>query len=137
MEHRHVLAESKHYQISHEFETVFLLRKAGLFATSKSEVIIGDFYGDPTTAIIDEKEHFVIMAGCGLIIYNLVQPFEPYRYDVQTIQWVEMFREEPNRWWIESLAQKDETTFHFTVDSNSEEGGTYELTVPSLAIQKL
>jgi hypothetical protein len=136
MEYRHILAESEHYRVNHELETVYLLRKTGLPAISKDGVI-GDFYGDPTAAIIDEKERFVIMAGRGLIIYNLVQPFEPYRYDVQTSQWVEMFREERNCWWVESLTQKEENTFHFTTDPNSDKAGTYELTLPDLAIQKL
>jgi hypothetical protein len=133
---RHILAESNHYQVSHEYELVFLRCKSGLFATSKSEIVIGDFYGDPAAAIIDEKERFVIMVGCGMIIYNLSEPFEPYQYDLPSSQWRELFREPKNSWWIESIIQTSENTFHFTVDPNSNEVGVYELTLPDLAIQR-
>jgi hypothetical protein len=70
MTHRHILAESKYYQVSHEFEAVFLSRKAYSFAIPNSEIVIGDFYGDPTAAVIDRQERFVITVGYGLIIYN-------------------------------------------------------------------
>lgn len=131
MEYRHVLARSENYEISHEFEVVFLSR----FAKPNSDVVIGDFYGNPAVAIIDEKERFVIMAGCGIIIYNLEEPFQPYQYNLQTAQWKELFRETGNQWWIESIIQTGENAFHFTVDANSNEAGAYELTFPNMAIQ--
>lgn len=137
MNHRRILAESKHYQVSHEFEIVFLTRKAGLFAAPQPETVIGDFYGNPTAAVIDGKERFVVVAGCGLIIYYFREPFEPYRYHVQTSQWIEMFRDKRAHWWIENLIQHNETTFHFVVDPNSREGGKYQLTLPDLTVQRL
>ena len=133
MEHRHVLARSENYEVSHEFEVVFLAR----FTSPNPDVVIGDFYGDPATAIIDENERFVIMAGCGIIIYKLAESFEPYQYDLQNSQWTELFREPKNHRWIESIIQTDQNTFHFTVDPNSNEAGTYELIFPNLAIQKV
>lgn len=51
MGHRHILAKSQHYQVSNEFEIVSLLRKTGLFATPKPEILIGDFHGDPAAAV--------------------------------------------------------------------------------------
>lgn len=97
--------------------------------------------------LIDEKERFVIMVGCGMIIYNLAEPFEPYQYDSQTSQWRELFREAEDYWWIEGVTQQDENTFHFIVDRNSDKAGTdkagtdkagtYALRFPTLAIQKL
>ena len=65
MEYKQILARSENYEISHEFEAVFLC-----FSTTRPKVLIGDFYGEPAAAVIDEKERFVIMAGDGLIIYN-------------------------------------------------------------------
>ena len=126
MKHRHVLARSDHYEVTHEFEVVFLSR----FTTPAPDVVIGDFYGDPVTAIIDKKERFVIMIGCGMIIYNLKEPFQPYQYNLKTSQWKELFREVESHWWIESIIQTGENTFHFTVDPNSNEALSYELTFP-------
>ena len=131
MKYRHVLARSNNYEVTHEFEIVFLSR----ITTPNPDVIIGDFYGDPVTAIIDEKERFVIMVGYGMIIYNLQEPFQPYQYNLQTAQWKELFRETENHWWIESITQISENTFQFKVEPNSNEACTYELTFPNMAIQ--
>ena len=133
MEQKHVLARSKNYEVSYEFEVVYLAR----FSSPRRNVVIGDFYGDPASAIIDKEERSVIMIGCGMIIYNLSKPFEPYQYHLQSSQWKELFRNSGEQWWIETIVQKDENTFYFTVEPNSNEGGTYELRFPTLTIQKL
>lgn len=130
---RYLLAQSENYEVSHEYEVVLLTR----LSSSNQSVEIGDFYGDPQAAIIDEEERFVIMVGCGMIIYNLAEPFEPYRYDLQNSQWRELLREPKNPWWIEGIIQAENNTFHFTVDPNSDKAGTYAVIFPNLAIQKL
>lgn len=128
----HLMAESQHYQIWNEFEVVWLVNKN----RSDSVIAIGDFYGEPASAIIDASEKFAIMVGCGLILYYLVEPFISYRYAEKTSQWVELFREEPDV-WIESVTQKDGVTFCFEVDPNSKQRGLYQLTMPDLLIEKL
>lgn len=135
MQQRQVLAESEHYRVSYEHEVVFLTRK--LQPPSGADVIIGDFYGDPSAAIIDAKERFVMVAGQGLIIYYLTEPFEPYRYGAKTNQWIGLLREPPDSWWIESLIQQDEDTFLFEVDAHSDRSGTYKLIFPRLKIEKV
>lgn len=99
MEHKITLAECEHYAIISEFETVYLVDKI-----TYTEKLIGDFYGDPEGAIIDSKERFVIMYGCGLIIYFLHPPYEEYTYDTNTSQWFEIGRYEPVM-WIENVLQ--------------------------------
>ena len=133
VEHKHVLARSQNYEVSHKFEVVTLV----CFSTPGRNIVIGDFYGDPTAAIVDKKERFVIMIGCGMIIYYLSEPFETYQYHLQNPQWKELFRTVDNQWWIETIIQKDENNFGFTVIHNSNESGTYELQFPALAIRKL
>ena len=47
------LTESKNFVITFEYEKVFLIRKQ-----TGNTIFIGEFYGDPTTAIISSKEDF-------------------------------------------------------------------------------
>ena len=39
-----LLTQSENYQISHKFETVFLTIRANI----EKQIVIGDFYGEPT-----------------------------------------------------------------------------------------
>ncbi len=133
MEHKRLLAQSENYKISHEYETVFLTHNN----SNTPDIVIGDFYADPEAAIIDAAERFVIMVGYGLIVYYLAMPFEAYLYDLPTSQWRELFREKGNELWIEKISQQSKDVFHFTVDSHSNEGGTYELVFPDLTSRKL
>lgn len=87
-----ILAESKSYIVYNDYEIVVLKNKSDC-----SEIIIGDFYGDPDGALIDTEERFVLMYGCGVIIYYLPAKVE-YRYNMQTPQWKEFGRHTPVIW---------------------------------------
>ena len=89
-----VLAESKNYFIKNDYEEAFLYRKNDL----KIIASVGHFYGDPEDAYIDPEEKFCITVGCGLIKYNLTEPFESYMYDRNTSQWIEAGREGDIEW---------------------------------------
>lgn len=93
------LATSANFQISHEYETVWLVQK------DHSNVVIGDFYGDPSVAIIDAEERWCAVGGCGLIVYFIEQPFRPYEYGQYSHQYVEVGRTKPDYWWVESIEQ--------------------------------
>jgi hypothetical protein len=80
------LAISKNFRIAHEYETVWLVRE------SHSSVVIGDFYGDPSVAIIDPDERWCAVGGRGVIVYFLEVPFEPYQYDQSSDQYLEAGR---------------------------------------------
>jgi len=95
----HRLAQSTNYLVEHEYETVFL--KTGDNRTT----VIGDFYGDPEVAIIDKAERWCAMAGCGLIVYWLNEPFTEYHYQTPSSQYFELNRYLPDIWWIESIDQ--------------------------------
>jgi len=69
--------------------------------------LFGDFYGDPECAIISRGEKYLIMAGCGLIIYYLQEPFEQYLYDKSSTQYFYFFNEPSNIWSINGLRQED------------------------------
>jgi putative phosphoesterase len=89
-----ILAESENYYILGNFENVSLYRKSD----SKFITCVGDFYGDPHDAYIDPEERFCVTVGCGIIKYNLCEPFEKYMYDRNTPQWIETGREGDIEW---------------------------------------
>ena len=89
-----ILAESKNYYILRDYEEAELYRKPD----SKYVASVGDFYGDPEDAYIDPEERFCLTVGCGIIKYNLCEPFEGYMYDGNTPQWIETGREGDIEW---------------------------------------
>jgi hypothetical protein len=105
-----LLAASAHYRISASYESVELTGSDGL------AVVIGDFYGDPEVAIIDENERWVAMGGSGLIVYFLDPPFVPYDYETATTQWVEIGRQPPDIAWMTGLRQSGEFTVAADLD---------------------
>jgi hypothetical protein len=123
-----VLARSKRYVVSHVFEVVFLREIGG------RELVIGDFYGDPEAAIIDSQERWVVMVGCGIILYRLDGAFFPYEYGLKINQWWEDYRNPPDIWWIDSVEQWSRYHVRFHVDSHSDKAGIYELDVRTLSV---
>ncbi len=93
------LAQSAHYEISHEYEVVYLTRDG------HSPVVIGDFYGDPQEAIIDREEKWCAVGGHGLIVYFLEEPYDGYCDDRNSSQYVEIGREKNSEWWVRSIQQ--------------------------------
>jgi hypothetical protein len=126
-----ILARSQRYVISHEYEVAFL------HGVGSKAVIIGDFYGDPACAVIDYAERWCIIAGCGLILYYLNAPFQPYGYDSSTAQWVEWGRAKPDVLWVEAIYQVDADYVRFVVDPYDEKAGIYQLCIPDQRIVRL
>ncbi|MDE7058383.1 MAG: hypothetical protein K2P03_06670 [Lachnospiraceae bacterium] len=95
------LVESVHYEIYKEYEIVFLKIKS-----SDKRIPIGDFYGDVEKVIISPTEKYCIMAGCGVIIYQLKEPYVPYEYEKTTNQWKEWYRD--GRVWIVDIVLQND-----------------------------
>lgn len=93
MNSENILDESKNYIVTYTYETVYLISK-----WNHSKIIIGDFYGEPNGAIIDADKCFVVVYGCGIILYFLQPPFQEYSYETNTSQWLEWGRIEPIMW---------------------------------------
>lgn len=90
---KRILAQSPKYVISHEYEVVFLM-----FKKSGREVIIGDFYRDPETALISGDESYCVVGGYGLIVYYLREPFSEFEYNTESNQWKGIFRDPKDIW---------------------------------------
>lgn len=122
-----VLAESKNFLITNEYEKVFLNSK-----NNNRKIYIGDFYGDPQAAVISSDERFCVMVGCGLIIYYIEEPFEEFSYNTSTSQWKELFRQRGKEWWIEDVEILNDSTIMFSVEEvDVENGGRYKMILDS------
>ena len=97
------LSQSKSYKIIHLYESAYIapLQSSDIY----QYIEIGDFYGNPEVAIIDQNEKWCAVGGCGLIIYFIQEPFTPYQYDQECSQYFEIHRSPPSIWWIEDLQQ--------------------------------
>lgn len=111
------LATSANFRISYEYETVWLVH------ANHPNVVIGDFYGDPSIAIIDTEERWCAVGGCGLIVYFLDEPFTPYKYDHRSNQYLEAGRTKHDQWWVESIEQ----TGPFSICAKCEDGVLHNL----------
>ncbi|MBC9229486.1 hypothetical protein HI850_009120 [bacterium SPL81] len=110
------LTESDHYKIIHLYEAVFI---APIDSNNINEYTeIGDFYGEPEVAIIDQNEKWCAIGGCGLIIYFIQEPFTPYQYDQKCSQYFEIHRSPPAIWWIEDLQQISPSQILITLENS-------------------
>ncbi|MBR3645292.1 MAG: hypothetical protein IKN54_02645 [Lachnospiraceae bacterium] len=89
-----LMAESEKFQILYEYEKVFLKIKS-----DSRLILIGDFYGDPESAVISEDEKCCAIVGEGLIVYFLHEPFDEYNSDSnKASQWCTWGRENEIVW---------------------------------------
>ena len=116
------MAESEHFAVYHANEECLLEFKN----QGRDSVCIGDFYGDPDFALIDSAEKFVLMGGCGIIIYMLREPYEHYRYNYKTEQWIEISRES-KRYFSDALQVGPQT-----VRITDADGNQFEYQIPEL-----
>ena len=131
------LAESINYKVTSEYESATLHFKNNNF---KKPVYIGHFYGDPECAIISRDEKYLVVAGCGLIIYRLVEPFNEVSVDKSSAQYSEFFSETNNIWWVNGLHQTDIDSdwkyFRF-VAANKEGEVIYKMNAEDFSIEKI
>ena len=124
------LARSRNFVVVHEYEAAFLRLPDGRL------VPIGHYYGDPVCGLIDHAEKFCVVAGCGLLVYFIREPFQPV--DVfPSDQWAEFFRCGEDERWIEAVYQPADDVVRFVVEPQGRHGGVYELCVPALTVEKL
>ena len=109
------LVESENYEILYEYEKAFLK-----FKGINRLILIGEFYGDPYTAIISKIEDFCVVGGEGIIVYYLNEPYLEYDKNItNSKQWMEWGREDETI-WIEQIEQVDNNTINLTLESNEQ-----------------
>ena len=97
------LARSATYIVQHEYE------QATVTAADGRQASLGEFYGDPAVALIDIHEQWCAVAGEGLVLCRLGQPFG---------QCVEYFRQPGEVRWVTGLRQ----TGAFALEWQGEDG---------------
>ena len=118
--HDVVLAESEHYALLREYEECYLVFKDG----GRRSVSIGDFYGDPEFALFDKNEKFVVMGGCGIIVYFLEEPWQIYSYNTESAQWIDISRDGDHT-YFDSVRQISDNVIELTESS----GKSYEYVI--------
>ena len=104
----HELARSADYIVQHEYE------QARVTAVDGRHASLGEFYGDPAVALIDINEQWCAVAGEGLVLCRLGQPFG---------QSAEYFRQPGETVWITDLRQ----TGPFALEWQDEDGAWHSL----------
>ena len=109
------LTESNNYSVDYEYEKVFLTVKK-----NQKRILIGEFYGDPYTALISENENFCAIGGEGLIVYYLHEPFDEYKGDdIESNQYMIWGREDnENTIWIEDIKLLNERQIEVITEDN-------------------
>ena len=102
------LARSARYLVQHEYE------HATLTAADGRQARLGEFYGDPAVALIDIHEQWCAVAGEGLVLCRLTQPFG---------QCAAYFHEPGETVWITGLRQ----TGPFALEWQDEDGAWHTL----------
>ncbi len=97
------LARSATYRVQHEYE------QATVTAADGWQASLGEFYGDPAVALIDADEQWCAVAGEGLVLCRLDQPFG---------QCAAYFRQPGEVRWITALRQ----TGPFALEWQGEDG---------------
>lgn len=113
---KNILAESVHYFVFRDSEAVWLCNK-----TDGCKIAcVGDFYGNATDAFVDPEERFCISVGCGLIKYDIHEPFENYQYNRTDSQWIECGRE-GDIIWCDHIERVDDATITVVLDGGNRE----------------
>ncbi|TDY36956.1 hypothetical protein [Janthinobacterium sp. 75] len=102
------LARSAQFIVQHEYE------EASVTAADGRQTSLGEFYGDPAVALIDINERWCAVAGEGLMLCRLEQPFG---------QCVEYYRQPGDVRWITALRQ----TGPFALEWQDEGGDWHSL----------
>lgn len=97
------VARSAGYIVQHEYE------QATVTAADGWQASLGEFYGDPAVALIDADEQWCAVAGEGLVLCRLGQPFG---------QCTAYFRQPGEVRWITALRQ----TGPFALEWQGEDG---------------
>jgi hypothetical protein len=121
------LARSRNYAVLHEYEEAFLETSDG------RRVSLGSFYGDPECALIDEAERWCVVAGCGLVVYFLREPFSPVNI-CPSEQYVWVYPAWVNPQWVVGMSQPSRDVVRFTCDPDGSRTEVYELRFPTLEV---
>jgi hypothetical protein len=102
---------------------------------SNEGIVIGDFYGEPSGALIDWAEKWCLVYGEHLLLYHLKPPFLPWDTSLSGApeQYMRLFA----GWYFENAYQIADDIVRLVADVWGERAGLYELELSSLDIRQL
>jgi len=112
------LEENEEFIIGHIFEDAYLIEKK-----TKKELYLGDFYGDPTCALISSDNSWCLVAGEGLVCWRR-------HHGIMHIKDDELK-------WIHEMKQIGPYDADFLIDPFSEKAAIWRFNIMSSAKQKL
>lgn len=112
-----ILDETDKYMIGHIFEEAYLIEKS-----NGKEIVLGEFYGDPTAALISKKNEWAIVAGEHLAIWANER--------ITKI-------EDDNLRWIYALRTNDDNTVEILIDPWSDKSSVWTLDMATLELRKV
>ncbi|MGN0697115.1 MAG: hypothetical protein ACI4J5_10165 [Oscillospiraceae bacterium] len=124
-----ILAESKNYIITNEYESVYLTDRHTNTVLSE----IADMYGDPEGAFISDDEGYCVVYGCGAVVYMLCEPFLNYGYEPNSRQWFDIMRD--GDMWFTGVVYSDAEKLVL----RSEDGRLFEadiIQIPNKSVDK-
>jgi hypothetical protein len=133
-----VLASHGAYRIERLYETARL-------AWADGDIIIGDHYGDPTSAVLSVCGGWCVTGGEGLVICRFASrlPSNPAAGTLDRPEIVELWRRRSppplgdKFWFVEGVWRYQGELIRALVDPLSEAAGLYEIDVLTLAWRKV
>ena len=111
------LYETEKYLVGHIFENAYLLKKE----TGKT-TLIGDFYGEPSCALISQNNKWCIVGGSTLKIWTEDEVFEI---------------KDDNLYWACKLMQVDINKVEILIDPWADNSSIWELNIQTKEYKKL
>jgi len=111
----YMLARSTDYALTGGWEVALLERRG-----SDDSLCVDDHYGNVTCGVIAPDQSWCATGGCGVIVYYLRPPWEPYDYDRQTNQWFELERDPDSFLSVTDMEMLDDDHIKLTVQAADE-----------------
>jgi hypothetical protein len=125
-----VILANRHFVIVHDWYDV------GLCLPDRDPLTIGTHYDEPRAFEVAGNGLWCASGGCGVVIYNLRDPYEPFTSGVESDQWWEIGREEDDTWPVDRLRLIGEDRLRIDVDPASPHGGVYVVNVAQRAVRR-
>jgi hypothetical protein len=125
-----VLLATRHFVIVHDWCDV------GLCLPDRDPLTIGTHFEEPRAFELARNDLWFASGGCGVVIYILRDPYEPFCSGVESDQWWEIGRDEDETWPVDRLRLIGENRLRIDVDPVSPHGGVYDVNVAQRTVRR-
>jgi hypothetical protein len=108
----------------------------GLCLPDRDPLTIGTHYVEPRAFGVARNGLWFASGECGVVIYNLRDPYEPFSSGVESDQWWEIGRDEDDPWPVDRLRVVGNDRLRIDVDRASRHGGVYDVNVSQRVVRR-